>query len=62
MAMLLYLNDVDVGGETAFLYQGKAVQPKCGRIVLFPTSYMHAHAGRRPVSGPKYLITNFLHS
>ena len=32
---MMYLNDVDDGGETEFLYQSKRVQPKKGRIVIW---------------------------
>jgi hypothetical protein len=60
LAVLLYLNDVSVGGDTAFLFQALSVRPVCGRLVIFPTSFMHVHAGVRPVSNPKYLITNFI--
>lgn len=59
IAMLIYLNDVSEGGETVFYNQGIAVQPKCGRVCLFPTAFTHIHAGRRPVSENKYVLTNF---
>lgn len=60
LAMILYLNEVSVGGETVFLNQGKKIKPKCGRLALFPTDYTVIHAGRRPVSNTKYNIINFL--
>lgn len=60
IAVLIYLNDVESGGETVFLNQGIAVKPKCGRVLMFPTSFTHVHAGRRPISNPKYLVTNFI--
>jgi hypothetical protein len=60
IAILIYLNEVAQGGETVFLNQGRAVKPKCGRVLFFPTAFTHVHSGRRPVSGKKYVVTNFL--
>jgi prolyl 4-hydroxylase len=60
IAVLIYLNDVTEGGETIFLNQGISVTPVAGRIVMFPTSYSFVHAGRRPISGSKYVVINFL--
>lgn len=60
LAVLLYLNDVEIGGETVFLSQGLTIKPVAGRIVLFPTSFSFIHAGRRPISNSKYVIINFL--
>jgi len=60
MAVLIYLNTVEEGGETVFLYQNVAVKPVQGRLLLFPTSYSFVHAGRRPISNQKYVIVNFL--
>jgi len=60
IAVLMYVNDVEEGGETVFLNQGRAVAPRCGRAVFFPAAFTHVHAGRRPVSGPKYVLANFI--
>jgi len=60
LAVLIYLNDVAEGGETAFLNQGILVSPVAGRIAIFPTSFSFVHAGRKPVSNSKYVIINFL--
>ena len=62
LAVLLYLNNVTVGGDTYFLNQGISIQPVCGRMVIFPTSFTFVHAGRRPISNDKYVIANFLTS
>ena len=53
IAVLIYLNDVEEGGETVFLNQAISVKPRCGRILMFPTSFSFVHAGRRPVSSYK---------
>lgn len=39
LAILIYFNSVHLGGETVFLQQGKKVEPKCGRVLMFPTSF-----------------------
>ena len=35
LVFMTYLNDVDDGGQTQFLYQEKEVQPKKGLTVLY---------------------------
>lgn len=60
LAVLIYLNDVTEGGETAFINQGILINPVVGRIAIFPTSFSFVHAGRRPISNAKYVIINFL--
>lgn len=57
---ILYLNDVDEGGETEFLYMHKRVSPKKGRLVIFPPNYPWAHRGNPPLSGVKYIMTGWL--
>lgn len=60
IAWILYLNDVDEGGETEFLYQSKRVSAKAGRLVIFPASFTHTHRGNPPLSGEKYILTGWL--
>lgn len=57
---LLYLNDVEEGGETEFLYLSKRVKPKKGRLVIFPSNYPWAHRGNPPLSGTKYIMTGWM--
>lgn len=69
LVMFLYLNDVDLGGETQFEFDkdyenSKAyftVKPKCGRMVLFPPMWMFPHRGCKPISGPKYILSTYAH-
>ena len=56
----LYLNDVDEGGETEFLYQGEKVAPKAGRMVMWPASFTHPHRGNPIYKGEKYIITGWI--
>jgi hypothetical protein len=59
-AWMLYLNDVEEGGETEFLYQHKRVKAKQGTLVLWPAGFTHPHRGNPPLSNDKYIITGWL--
>jgi len=61
LVCFLYLNDVDEGGTTEFSKLGHAVTPKCGRILLFPPTWMYRHAGRPVIKGKKYILGSYLH-
>ena len=56
----LYLNTVEEGGETEFLYQSTRVSPVEGTLVFFPAGWTHTHRGNPPLSGDKYLLTTWL--
>lgn len=60
LVCLFYLNDCR-GGETDFGDRFN-VQPKAGRLVMFPPMWMFPHAGRGLVVGDcaKYTIATFL--
>lgn len=61
MTYLIYLNDIDEGGETEFLYQGLRVKPEAGKIVYFPAYFTHVHRGNPVLSGQdKYILTGWL--
>ena len=55
----LYLNTIEEGGETEFLYQLKRVNPKKGTLCIFPASYTHTHRGNTPFSNEKYILTGW---
>jgi len=59
VAIIIYLNDVEVGGCTEFL-SGNKVKPKAGSILFFPASWQFLHRGAIPYSNSKYVITSFL--
>jgi hypothetical protein len=55
-----YLNDVEDGGETEFLYQGRKVEAKRGRLIIAPAGFSHTHKGHVPHSGDKYVATSWV--
>jgi prolyl 4-hydroxylase len=66
LVYFFYLNDVEVGGETAFQYNRnqpilKKVKPVAGRLLMFPPLWTHPHIGMKPISGPKYILGGYLH-
>jgi hypothetical protein len=59
LTWMVYLNDVQEGGETEFLYQHVRVKPKQGTLVIWPASFTHTHRGNPPISNEKYIITGW---
>jgi hypothetical protein len=60
LTFILYLNDVDDGGETEFLYYPKRVKAKQGRLILWPAGFTHTHRGNPPLSNTKYIMTGWV--
>lgn len=60
MPYIIYLNDVEEGGETEFLYYPRRIKPKKGTILLFPAGYTHTHRGNPPISNTKYIATGWI--
>jgi len=56
----IYLNTVEDGGETEFLYQSQRVKPVKGRIVIWPAGFPYVHRGNPPLSGEKYIVTSWI--
>jgi|TARA_B110000977_G_scaffold3408_1_gene4674 hypothetical protein len=56
----LYLNTVEEGGETEFLYQSKRVQAVQGRMLMCPAGYPHTHRGNPPMKGEKFTINSWI--
>ncbi len=57
---LLYLNDVEQGGETEFYYQDTKVRAKQGTLVLAPCGFTHTHRGCVPESNDKYVMASWV--
>lgn len=56
----LYLNTVEEGGETEFLYYGLRIKPEQGTLIIWPAGFTHAHRGNPPLSGTKYIVTGWV--
>lgn len=59
LAGLLYLNDVEIGGETKFTLHDIEIKPEKGKFVLFPATFTHPHSAKRPISSDKWIISTF---
>jgi hypothetical protein len=51
---VLYLNDVEVGGETKFEKFNISIKPKAGRLVMFPANFIYVHSALPPKSNKKF--------
>jgi hypothetical protein len=60
LVLLWYLNDVTQGGETHFPQLQLRVQPRAGRLLVFPPYWMFQHEGLPPLSGDKYIVSTYL--
>ena len=60
LASVLYLNTVEVGGGTRFEYLDYTCDAVVGRILTFPTTFLHLHAGLVPESSFKSIISTFV--
>ena len=60
LALVIFLNSVDEGGETSFHRQNLRVRPVAGDALLFPTFWTHMHCGEIPRSEDKYIVSSFV--
>ena len=58
---MVYLNDVEEGGETEFYHQKVKIKPKQGTLVVWPAYFTHLHRGNPPISNRKYIINLWAH-
>ncbi len=65
LSFFWYLNDVEKGGTTTFLYKEDdvvgSVEAKQGRCLVFPPTWTYPHKGDAPMSSPKYIVGSYLH-
>ena len=61
IALIWYLNDVEEGGETEFIY-GRSIKPEKGKLLMFPACWTYPHRGLSPRNGDKYIITTFIYT
>ena len=58
LAFMTYLNDVNAGGETEFLYYKLKIQPRRGLTLMWPAGFTHTHRGC-PTSEEKLILTGW---
>ena len=56
----MYMNDVE-GGATYFNDIDLEIPGKCGRILLYPSTWTFAHTYMPPKDDDKYAVTTYLH-
>lgn len=59
LAFTTYLNDINEGGETEFVYQGIKVKPKKGLTLIWPAGWTHPHHGIPAPNETKYIATGW---
>jgi len=59
IAWMLYLNDVEEGGETYFPQQDIKFKPKAGNMMFWPAYWTHPHKGIPAPKETKYIITGW---
>ena len=60
LAWMIYLNDVEDGGETEFPHQRMKIKPKENMGVIWPGGVTHFHRGNPPYSNEKFILTGWL--
>jgi hypothetical protein len=59
LVYMTYLNDIEDGGQTEFMYQNLAIQPKKGRTVIWTPEWTHTHRGVPSPTQEKMIITGW---
>ena len=62
LVIQLYLNTIDEGGETEFLYINKRIKAQQGRLIIFPAAFTHTHRGNPPIGQDKYIVSTWAKS
>ena len=57
--LMLYLNDIEEGGTTEFIYPRYEIKPKKGTFVIWPAGWPYVHKGNSPISSDKYILTTW---
>jgi hypothetical protein len=56
---MTYLNDINDGGETEFLYQNIKIKPKKGLTLIFPADWTFTHRGIASSTEEKFIVTGW---
>ena len=60
LAFFIYLTDND-SGHTSFPTRDIKIQPKKGKLLMFPPNFCYPHIGEKVTDKPKYIIGNYCH-
>ena len=61
LGMTWFLNDVEEGGVHHFPHPNVRIQPKKGRMIIYPATWLYPHVVDPCISEDSYIITTFLH-
>lgn len=59
LTFMTYLNDIESGGETEYLYQNLKVKPQKGLTLIWPAGWTHPHRGIPALNETKYISTGW---
>jgi len=59
LAWMLYLNTIEYGGETEFLYQRHFEKAEAGKLVIWPADFTHTHRGVVSHTSDKHIFTGW---
>jgi hypothetical protein len=59
LAWMIYLNNIDDGGETRWISYDLNIKPKIGRVVIWPAFFTHIHHGITSKTETKYIATGW---
>jgi hypothetical protein len=59
LTFMTYLNNINDGGETEFLYQNLQVKPEKGLTLIWPAEWTHMHRGLPANNEVKYIATGW---
>lgn len=62
ISSILYLNDIEKGGDTYFDKFNVSVSPKAGRLLMFPSNFIYTHEGRPPINDTKYVVVTWFNT
>lgn len=62
ISSILYLNDIEKGGDTYFDKFNVSVSPKAGRLLMFPSNFIYTHEGRPPINDTKYVAVTWFNT
>lgn len=59
-AWMIFLNTIDEGGGTKFIFQNYIAKPQSGSFYIWPSGWTHLHQGIPATKKNKYIITGWV--